>query len=190
MITMVFRCESISPLLSNNPAGMLKMQARKAKTRGTRYIPPAAEEAEDGTYRLPDGSLYHPTLAFRRCAIDGGKGRKPPGSRSGLNTILAASLFIAGDRLETPLVDPDTGEPLRDYEIDTRRSVPPGQGAVIRARPRLDAWAATVTFELDDDRVDPDLAEWAFRSGGSNVGIGNYRPEKGGVYGRFRVIRL
>ena len=28
---------------------------------------------------------------------------------------------------------------------------------------------------------------WALGQGGSKVGVGNYRPEKGGMFGRFEV---
>jgi hypothetical protein len=188
MIVVSFRCESLSPLLMNNPAGMLKARAAGKGRTNVKHIPEPDVEAEDGTYRLPDGTLYFPTLAFRRTAIDAGKGRRI--GKVAASGVMTGSLFIAGDHLETVLLDPKTDDPLDAYEVDVRRAVPPGQGAVIRARPRVDSWAAVVSFELDDERVPAELLEELFRLGGNAVGIGNYRPQKGGVYGRFTVERL
>lgn len=184
-----FDVTGVSPLLMNSPHGMIA-QAAQRKGVNTRRIPEPEVEAEGGAYRLSDGTLYFPTLAFRRALIDAGKGRRVGSSRRGANTVMAGSVFIPDGLLETRLVDPSTGEFLEKYELDLQRAVPPRQGAVIRARPRLDRWAAVVTFDVDTDVIPLDLVEALFTLAGSSVGVGNFRPQKGGVYGRFNVQRM
>ncbi len=191
MENVTFRCTSISPLLMNNPASML-VQTKKVRGQAQEHDP--AEEAEAGAYRFDSGHLYFPTLAFRRACIDAGAGRKVAGTRQSAKTILNGALFLpdeGGDSvLDTPLLDPDTDEPLEKYEVDVRRCVVQGRSAIIRGRPRLDEWAAYVTFQVDDARISLDHMTSIFEIAGSSIGIGNWRPQKGGIFGRFAVERI
>ena len=182
MKPIIVTVHGITPLLANNYQAMMAPPEVGGKTR--KSIPSAAAEAEAGTYRDIAGNLVHPTAAFRKCAISGGKGRKI--GRSSLTTILTGTLF-PGDE-GTTLEDPTTHEPLREYEIDTRRAVVNRTAAVLRSRPKMFPWSAQVHLEYDDDDMDEASVIWALGQGGSKVGVGNYRPEKGGMFGRFEVL--
>jgi len=186
MAIVKYRVTGISPLLMDNPAGLLAPKSSGARTR---HVPSPSEEAEAAAYRLPDGDLYFPALAFRRALIDGGTGRKI-GTRGAIS-VIAGSVFLPDDApLEVPLVDPDTDKPLREYEVDVQRAVlRANKAAVARARPRLNSWAADVAFDYQDDVYPrgPELLTEVFTLAGTAVGIGNYRPQKGGIFGRFRV---
>jgi hypothetical protein len=169
-------------LLCNSPSLMLA--ASDAPTTRKRSIPTPEVEAEGGAYRL-DGKLVFPTAAFRKCAISGAKGRKV--GRTGLNTILMGAVFADPDHEYVLLFDPVTREPLTDYRIDIRRAVPPGQGAVRRARPLIDDWAGDVHLLFDDEITDEKAVADVMGMGGRTIGTGNLRPEKGGSHGRFVV---
>lgn len=58
---------------------------------------------------------------------------------------------------------------------------------VLRTRARFDEWAVTFVVEADDELVDRDkLVTW-LDIGGRRLGIGDWRPQKSGLYGRFCV---
>ena len=90
---------------------------------------------------------------------------------------------------------------MDEYEIDTRRAVVQ-RAAVMRSRPLIvTPWSATIEFEFDPDPLigasgpddDEDLLKAggvfldALRVGGSRLGLGDYRPEKSGPFGKFTV---
>jgi hypothetical protein len=58
----------------------------------------------------------------------------------------------------------------------------------MRHRPRLNQWHAEFTLEIDDDMLEPNLIHQLLIEGGSKNGLGDYRPEKGGPFGKFAVV--
>ena len=62
-----------------------------------------------------------------------------------------------------------------------------GQGRVLRTRARFDEWAATIRVDVDPELVDREqLLTW-LDIGGRRLGVGDWRPQKSGQYGRFEV---
>ena len=93
-------------------------------------------------------------------------------------------MFPATER--TALIDPATAAALVDYDIDTRRATVQ-RNAVLRSRPRLEKWAAKVELEIDEEFIaEPTLRE-LMDIAGRIIGVGDFRPEKSGPFGRFRV---
>lgn len=171
--------EGISPLLMHNPAGMRPTDDALARKR----IPSAEDEAERGVYRMPDGPLALPTPAFRSCLLSGAKGRRF--GKTAATTIVRGAVFAA-DEL-SPLHDPSDRAPLHEYEIDVRRAVVQ-RAAVLRSRAKLPKWGATVRFELDPDFVSEAQVRELFSIGGRTVGVGDYRAERSGPFGRFALV--
>ena len=61
---------------------------------------------------------------------------------------------------------------------------------ILRTRAKFDAWSVTFNVEVDDELVDADqLATW-LDIGGRRVGLGDWRPEKSGHYGRFETVAI
>lgn len=62
-----------------------------------------------------------------------------------------------------------------------------GQSRVLRTRARFDRWAATFRVDTDPELVDREqLLVW-LDIGGRRLGVGDWRPQKSGPYGRFEV---
>ena len=58
---------------------------------------------------------------------------------------------------------------------------------ILRTRAKFDEWAVTFTVEADDELVDErQLGVW-LDIAGRRIGLGNWRPEKSGHYGRFAL---
>jgi hypothetical protein len=99
-------------------------------------------------------------------------------------TPMKAGVFSA--EMECPLYHPETGARLKDYKINVQRVVVQGAG-IHRARPEIPAWQCKVAFEIDDAFVTPQIVEEVFNLAGRMKGVGDFRPERKGPYGRFSV---
>ena len=61
---------------------------------------------------------------------------------------------------------------------------------ILRTRAKFDEWAVTFTVEVDDELVDKEqLATW-LDIAGRRIGLGDWRPEKSGHYGRFETVSI
>ena len=79
----------------------------------------------------------------------------------------------------------------QDWTIDCRRT---GNGmraggSPLRYRPRFDAWAVDGEVKYDERHLDENELRSLFDYAGSYIGVGSWRPERGGPYGRFIVTR-
>ena len=64
-----------------------------------------------------------------------------------------------------------------------------GQSKVVSCRPLFEEWACEFVCDVDDDRVDKeDLVRWL--NAGARKGIGDWRPEKGGGFGRYELVSV
>lgn len=58
---------------------------------------------------------------------------------------------------------------------------------ILRTRAKFDEWGVTFVVEADDEIVDEvQLRRW-LEIGGRRIGLGDWRPEKSGDFGRFQV---
>lgn len=177
MIEISFRTIGVSPLLMHSAAAMVAPAAGVGQKR----IPTPTDEAERGCYRLPSGQLYLPSIAFRASMLGAAKGRRI--GKQAARGVLSGAMFTAA--LHVPLEN-EKGKPLTDYEVDVQRVVVQRQG-VMRARPRIDAWTGVLQLEYDADFLKEDWLREFLEIAGKTIGVGDYRPERGGPYGRFRV---
>lgn len=195
---LTFRLTGISPLLMNAAGAFAVMPPRGAKPGGN-AIPTAEQEARTGLYLDEELGLYFPTAAFRNATLTAAKSLKlKPGGRGrdvSLRSVLAGAWFAVSDRAR--LLSPATDEPLDvtqgiGWEIDTRRAVPPGQGAVRRSRPLVRQWRLFFEHEYLTEYLGNEAEDAIFQAvkrGGLTIGVGNYRPEKGGPMGRWITER-
>lgn len=58
---------------------------------------------------------------------------------------------------------------------------------LLRTRAKFDSWSITFTVEVDDELVDQaQLLRW-LDVGGRRLGLGDWRPEKSGSFGRYAI---
>lgn len=171
-------------LLTHNPASMARGGSGGPKKAAAAIDPPEVE-AEKGVYRTEDGQCAVPGSALRACIVRASKAFKAQKGRGSLWTVMAH--IIVPEEL-VPLVTPNPGKPITGYEINSQRAVVQRQG-IIRSRPLFREWAASFSVEFDDDITNTDTILVVLAEGGSKVGLGDFRPERGGPYGRFDVVQ-
>ena len=150
---------------------MVEVKAIEKKT--------VAEQAELAAYRDPDTKgLYLPGVNMQRSLIAGATYSKGKG-RATLQKPVAACVMVNPERLALG---------VDDYVIDTRPVVIPStRGRVLRHRPRLDEWSVSFELEFDDELVTEAQMRTVLDDSGLRVGIGDFRPECKGPFGRFYV---
>src|SRR5919112_5728457 len=146
---LTYTISGLAPLLLNNPRGMLA-QSGAAPSRQKR-IPSPEEEAEGGTYRTAEGVIAVPAIAVRNAMITAAAGVKYK-TRSWKGFVSHVEIRPA----ELLALYDSRDEPVTGYEIDLRRAVIKGRGAVARARPLVRDWRATFTFLADTEMLPHD----------------------------------
>ena len=61
---------------------------------------------------------------------------------------------------------------------------------ILRTRAKFDEWSCTFAVEGDDELVDKDQLRAWLDIGGRRIGLGDWRPEKSGNYGRFETVSV
>jgi len=168
--------------------------------KGTRTVSTAAEKplpreiAEKFAYREngPSSALVLPRDAFQRLLREAGASHKEKGSRKTLKYRVPASVLVLGGDAKgspVPLYAKDRATRLKDYEVHSCSAVNPfTKGRVMSHRPRLDEWAFKLLIRINTDLMSEAVVRQLLTEGGQQIGVGSYRPEKGGVYGVFDVV--
>lgn len=138
------------------------------------------EQAEFSAYRDPDtNGLYFPGINVQRAIVAGAAYSKGKG-RASLQKPVAACLAIHPERCALG---------VNDYKLDARSVVIPAtKGRIVRYRPRLDEWQLSFDVEFDPLLIKEEEIRRVIDDTGSRVGIGDFRPERKGPFGRFIVI--
>lgn len=177
-----YRVEGVSSLLMHSPKAMMEDGPSGSSVK---RIPSREEEAEKGTYRDEEGCLYLPSAAFRASLMHGAGGRRI--GRTAARTVLAGAVFATGSR--TSLLDPESGERLRHYRVHIARVVIQ-RNSIVRARPELERWGCVLDLEMDLDFTNAWQVEELLNVAGRISGVGDFRPERRGPHGRYRVELL
>lgn len=125
-----------------------------------------------------------PSSAIRACIETAARKQKQgPQVREGL-IVLETSFTYDMDKYGATL---DKLVRTTQYTIGVKQ----GQGRVPRTRAMFDVpWGCNFTVDADDELVDrPQLESW-FDIAGRRIGLGNWRPEKSGTYGRFELVSI
>jgi hypothetical protein len=173
--------KSKSPLIqhkwSDKAKDMMRDKHQGKKTR-SREVRDTKSEGEEASYRTTDGRYGIPLLAVKSSMISAA--HKDIGIEK---TLVKKALFI-------PSVDGSAVIPFLEHSEPTIEEdcVRVGQGSAdLRYRPYFNEWSARITFEVDAELLTTEDLVTLVNRAGFGVGICEWRPEKGGEYGRFYV---
>ena len=176
-----FWIRGTSPLIqhawSQKGLEQLRMSATERKKQSKEKRDPE-KLANDAMYKLKDGSPAMSMLAVKNSLI--GAAHKDLGIEK---TLVRKALFLPSDSYEDGLLAP------LHYEGDViirEDIVRVGNGSTdLRYRPEFRNWKVNVILQIDTDLLnEQDIVNLVNRAGFS-VGVCEWRPEKGGEYGRF-----
>lgn len=137
-------------------------------------------------YRDKQGRFYFPGAAIQRLIREAGANHKMKGSRRSTRFLVPSAVLVVQDTIT--ILNGDS-KPALDFEVDSRPVVVPStKGRVMRHRPRFDVWSAEFMVRINEGILPVDFVHRLLTEGGQQLGIGDYRPEKGGPFGTFNVI--
>lgn len=145
------------------------------------------EAARRVAYIAEDGTFFFSAFAIPRSMGEAGSNHKQRGTRKTLRFVVPSAVRLTSDTI-TIL----NGEgPAKDFEVDSRPvTIPATKGRVMRHRPRFNVWGARFQLVINDDVLPLDVAHQLLSEAGQSIGIGDFRPEKRGPFGTFRVTHF
>lgn len=134
----------------------------------------------------PDGVVFIPPMAIKkamdRAAVMLGMKVKGGGGATYTKHFKAGALITDG----IPL-----GITAEQLQPETRwmlsNPTNPKSGKVQRTYPVIPEWSGHLKIYVIDDKLTEDVVRTHLEKAGHLVGIGRFRPENGGFYGRFTV---
>lgn len=174
--TLKVKVVGLSPLMVSQWSEKAKRQMAKAQDGSpkNRKMSPRnpQEEYEASCPKLPGGGYGFSAAAFRLAAVAACR------HVDGLAMTQARSLFfVIGDVVKL------VGKPV----MDCRAVRQADGGANLRYRARFDKWATTLEIRYNGGATTAEQILNLLVLAGEFVGVGEYRVERGGNYGRFTV---
>jgi hypothetical protein len=149
---------------------------------------------EKGHWDAKSGHLFIPPMAIKQ-ALDAAvkrTGKQIPGKGKATYT----KHFLGGVMVFDPVfIEDERGHPYTRENItqwsgmmsSTGEKGKAGGKVVLRHFPDAPTWNATVTFHVMDETVTKDVFTEMLEEAGKFIGLGRFRPQNGGFYGRFAV---
>lgn len=186
MKTFDITIEGITPLLCNNFHDAAALAAtngsRSSMAVGDKGSP--REQASAKLYRDEDGRCVIPQPNLFRCIIDAGKYFKAGKTKvtTQKSSLIPACVEIEGLHC---LIDHKD-----DWDVDTRPvRIPATGGRILAHRPRFNDWRLTFTANLDESEMSAKLFREIVDAAGRKIGLGDFRPDCKGPFGKFVVIK-
>lgn len=197
LVRVIVSVVGLTPLLMNRmTAETLEGIRRKTKKPKTQQRPEKPrDEAAPKVYQTEDGRPYWPVENLFSCWVGAGQFVRLDGKRqvsSAKSTVLPAFLTIEDPVL---LLVENPSEPAErwrsaEWEVDMRQGRNPNGGeAVCLVRPRFDKWGFRVSILVDTAEVGINIAREVVEQGGKRMGLGDFRPQKRGPFGKYSIVR-
>ena len=166
--------KGVSPLLMNRFIDT-QIDMKSKKRTGSLH----ERDIEDKLY-LDKGKPYIPSVYFRNCMIEAGKQFKIAGKgKSNFSKLIGSAVEIA------PAIIHIEGEKYDIFRISAVN--PMTKGRMMVSRPKFNDWVCNFEIITNDDGIDGETVKEIFEHAGKYVGIGDWRPDKKGIYGKFMI---
>jgi len=190
MISIILQLKGLSPLLMHsdryaNPLDPMTKEHKRLTSKRKKTDDDHAEIAESewrgGLYFDPKLGPYLPSINVRSCLVEGAKLNK-------LGAAMQRGTVILEDKMRLEYPGPRTIEGLwNDNRFRDARSVVVSRSRLMRYRPIFTDWSATFEINFDPQIIEANQIIQSAENAGKFIGLGDFRPNKGGSFGRFEV---
>lgn len=156
-----------------------KALTSKRKKTDEDHLAIARSEYMLGFY--PGSDVIVPSTNLKSTLVEGAKLHK-------LGSAFNRCVLILSDSLTVKHSGPASKDKMWETPacVDCR-SVKVGMARLMRYRPRLNDWSIAVEVVFDEKMIERAQILAAAENAGKYIGLGDYRPAKGGPFGRFTV---
>ena len=184
MKTILVEIDGVTPLLMNR----FHDEAQQQATSGNRIAAVGdkgspRDQAEKKLYTDDQGRVGIPQPNLFRSILDAGKFFKAGKSKvtTQKSSLIPACLNI--DELFIPI------ESRQGWEVDTRPvRIPSTGGRILAHRPCFHDWRLSFTCDIDTEILSAKLFRDIVDCAGKRIGLGDFRPDCKGPFGKFVVI--
>lgn len=148
-----------------------------------------ADDYEARTWRskghyLPTGEMFIPPMAFKQCFDTAARRLAIPIPGKGKSTY--TKHFVSGLLITDPLPIAAKRDDVEGEWFFCNSDGVRGSGKrVRRCFPVVRSWKGALTVHVFDATIKRDIFQQVITSAGQFVGVGRFRPENAGFYGRF-----
>ncbi len=175
MKTIKVSIEGTSPILMNKYNVQAELDRQKG-VRTTKHYDPEIEAEKSAYWDESKKTLIIPSEVLYASLLNASSFHKI--GRRSAKSILAGSI-----RVEPMQVSLGTNK----YEIDTRPVVIQ-RNRVLKSRAKLTKWKATFEIVYNENLIaNPEIVRTVLEEAGQRIGIFDFRPQKGGPYGTFKI---
>jgi len=138
------------------------------------------------------GKVFIPPMAFKNCLVSIAKYLSMQIKGQGKKTYTAK--FSSGIMIAEPVFLNNGNKPITIDGLIQETLFVPSQGAnkggsrVEKTFPLIKEWQCSVYCHILDEIITKDIFAKHFEEAGRFIGVGRFRPENNGYYGRFEVI--
>jgi hypothetical protein len=194
IVDLPIRIVGRTPLLENRD-DILIINPEFKKTKSESY-----EEHEERVWRYKahlneKQQVIAPDTWFRKVLVcsqnQNANPIRPPSSRKSTDTL--RQYFVAGIMLPATNVINLNGKPATINDLIPHKKMvsPQGKGKVLCIRPMLPVgWTCDIQISIVDSSIREENVIECLTWGGLFSGIGDWRMQKGGVFGSFTVVKL
>lgn len=172
----VAKIRGITPLLMNKPEAYgfdVQWVERKASEDWEK-------EALKKLYVDAEGVIYQPATHLERALMEAGKKVKVKGQGKATYSKLFGSMI--------EVVEFEIPHLITAYDIHKSLVVVPAtKGRIMRYRPRFPEWELKFHISYEEE-IPAEAIKESLELAGKYVGIGDWRPEKKGKFGKFQVV--
>lgn len=138
---------------------------------------------EDKLYKSEDGKIYTPSTHLMGMLVNAGKNFKVQGKgKSTYSKLLGSSVEVNPDAIVHKI------QAWKPFAISAVNPMTKGRMMVIR--PMMERWKLAFSVKFNEEDIPTDVMKNILDFGGQYVGIGDWRPEKKGKYGKFMVTKF
>jgi len=148
-----------------------------------RYTENSSDQVEETAYKTEEGKLYQPAEHILRAMAIAASTFRPDGGKPRRSY---AKVFGSG------LVQIEPSEIIHKNQawiVDSRPVKGKPKKKILRRRVRLPNWQLDFTIVVGDG-LTPEIIKNVLEKAGYYVGIGDFRPQRKGPFGRFKITRF
>jgi len=190
-----FKIEGVTPLLIHSMSaptkGGILDSMQPSKNKKIKGAPRADKNPEqeynnsfyelDGGDPAPKGVYVFPVLAFKTGCVTSLTFSNPKLTRPAARQMM----FILPDKKYGSVTQIHTASGPRVHEVKVRI----GMGKTdLRYRPEFVSWGMELTMKFNPHHISSEQIIELLDTAGLTVGVGEWRPEKGGSHGTFQVV--
>lgn len=186
---MIVPIVGMSPLLVHRfseKAKRIMLETTQGKKKQKQPKDPE-QEFRDAAYRTADGGYGFPSVGFKSCIVSAARFYpKTAVTMTGLRQLIFIKGEIGSDDVALTPILPD-GDVEGEWPTMREDAVRVGTGSDLRYRPQFWPWRAELDVTYMAGSITRGSVLSLIEAAGAGVGVGDWRPEKSGDFGTFRV---